>query len=138
MKKLSNYMEDYYEFSGKASDVARKLAFAGIALIWIFKIETQPTPKIPPDLVLPTALLALTLAFDLLQYVAATCVWGVFQWYHERRIGDTSKDPEIDAPSLLKWPQFIFFVLKLCTVLLAYILITIFIAGYMWSAVGKN
>ena len=37
--KLSDYRETYYEFSGKASDVTRQLAFAGIAIVWIFKIE---------------------------------------------------------------------------------------------------
>jgi len=138
MNKLSEYREDFYEFSGKTSDIARKLAFAGIALIWIFKNEAKPTHMIPRELILPSALLALTLAFDLLQYVAATCIWGVFQWYHERRIGDTTKDPELDAPSFLKWPQFVFFVLKICAVFLAYILITVFIARNMWCGVGKN
>ena len=127
--KLSDYRNTYYEFSGKASDVARKLAFAGIALIWIFKIEAKPTPKIPDQLLLPSALLALTLAFDLLQYISATCIWGIFQWYHEHKLNDTSKDPALDSPSLLKWPQFIFFVLKLCTILLAYL----FITKYAWS-----
>lgn len=128
MKKLSEYMQDYYEFSGKASDVARNLSFAGIALIWIFKVAGDPVPKIPKDLVLPAALLALTLAFDLLQYISATLIWGVFQWYHERKLNDTSKDPDLDAPTFLKWPQFIFFVLKLCTIILAYY----HIIKYIW------
>jgi len=129
MKKLSEYMEDYYEFSGKASEASRNLAFAGIALIWIFKVEAPSIPHIPDRLVLPAALLAIALACDLLQYVSATAIWGCFQWYHERRIGNTSRDPELDAPAFLKWPQFIFFVFKLMCVLLAYLLIT----AYIWS-----
>lgn len=126
--KLSDYRNTYYEFSGKASDVARNLSFAGIALIWIFMVAGDPVPKIPKRLILPAALLALTLAFDLLQYISATLIWGLFQWYHERKLNDTSEDPDLDAPTFLKWPQFIFFVLKLCTIILAYCLIT----KYIW------
>ena len=65
--KLSDYRNTYYEFSDKASNVGRKLAFAGIAIIWIFKIEGEGAPKIPEKLFTPSALLATALAFDLLQ-----------------------------------------------------------------------
>ena len=125
--KLTDYRKDYYEFSGKASDVARNLAFAGIAFVWIFKVGAEHGPRIPQELLLPLAFLAICLGADLLQYVAATCVWGIFQWYEESKIDDLKKDPELEAPSWLKWPQFIFFVMKLVTVFLAYI----FLAKYV-------
>jgi hypothetical protein len=35
--KLQDYRNDFYLFSGKASDISRQLAFAAIAIIWIFK-----------------------------------------------------------------------------------------------------
>ena len=35
--KLSEFKEDYYHFTGKLSDINRQIAFAGIALIWVFK-----------------------------------------------------------------------------------------------------
>lgn len=76
--KLSDYSKTYYEFSGKTSDIARHLAFAGIALVWIFKTGAAPATKIPQELHIPTILLALTLAFDLLQYFAGTAIWGIF------------------------------------------------------------
>jgi len=126
--KLSDYINTYYEFSGKASDVARNLAFAGIAFVWIFKVDAKPAPRIPRELLIPTLLLALTLACDLLQYISATCVWGVFQWYYDRKFQDVSEDPILDASSILKLPQLLFFILKLFTVLLAYI----FIMKYAW------
>lgn len=129
--KLSDYRNTYYEFSDKASNVGRKLAFAGIALIWIFKVEGEGSAKIPERLFIPSALLATALAFDLLQYILGTCVWGAFQWYHERKLNDISVDPELDSPSWLKWPQFICFVLKLFAVFLAYI----FVTKYLWSIV---
>lgn len=125
--KLSDYRETYYEFSGKASDVARNLAFAGIALVWIFKTSDSPNPKIPKDLILPTGLLAITLAFDLFQYVVATSIWGFFQWNEERKLEDINEDPELDAPPCFKWPQITFFALKLISVASAYVLLVLYI-----------
>lgn len=126
--KLSNYRETYYEFSGKASDCARSLAFAGIALVWIFKTSDSPTPKIPNELILPTGFLVLTLAFDLLQYVVATAIWGFFQWSEERKLQDINEDPELGAHPCLKWPQNMFFVFKLCSIFFAYV----FLSLYIW------
>ena len=128
MKRLSEYSKDYYEFSGKASDVARQLAFAGIALVWIFRIEDGAAPSIPQQLLLPTALLALTLAFDLLQYITATSIWGIFQWRKDRKRYKYNPDPKLEAPYWYPRPQFIFFVLKLCSILIAFILLT----RYFW------
>jgi len=34
--KLKEYKADFYELSGKASEINRQIAFAGIAIIWIF------------------------------------------------------------------------------------------------------
>lgn len=131
--KLSDYRETYYEFSGKASDVARQLAFAGIAIIWLFKVQAADFPKIPKELILPTITLALSLAFDLLQYVAGTTVWGIFQWYHEKQLNDLSQDPEIESSTKLKWPQFTFFILKLIALILSYYLIIKYLS-IIWMA----
>jgi hypothetical protein len=127
--KLSDYEKVYHEFSGKTSDITRKLAFAGIALVWIFKIETLPTPMIPKELRIPTILLALTLIFDLLQYVAGTTIWGIFQWHQERKLENLKDDPELEAPSWFKRPQLFFFCLKVITVLSAYFFITVYVWG---------
>ncbi len=127
--KLSDYRETYYEFSGKTSDIARKLAFVGIALVWIFKTEAKPAPTIAQELHLPTVLLALTLTFDLLQYIAGTLIWGVFQWFEERKLADIKEDPELQTPPCFKWPQLFFFCLKLVTILWAYYLLVIYIWG---------
>lgn len=125
--KLHDYRETYYEFSGKASDIARNLAFAGIALVWIFKVADGSTPIIPKDLLFPTVLLALTLALDLLQYVSATAIWGFFQWYQEKKLTDISENPDLAAPKWFKLPQLFFFILKLVVVLIAYCSLTVYI-----------
>ena len=121
--KLSDYRETYYEFSGKLSDVSRQLSFAGIALIWLFKLDSTPAPKVPDELLLPAITLSLALAFDLLQYVSASIVWGVFQWHKEKQLTHLSENPELESPSILKWPQFTFFVLKIMSVILSYYLL---------------
>ena len=51
--KLQGYRADFYTYSGKASDLSRQLAFAGIALIWLFKKDDAGRLSIPPDLVMP-------------------------------------------------------------------------------------
>jgi len=121
--KLSDYRETYYEFSGKLSDVSRQLSFAGIALIWLFKLDSTTVPKVPDELLLPAITLSLALAFDLLQYVSASVVWGIFQWHKEKQLTVLSENPELESPSILKWPQFTFFVLKIMSVILSYYLL---------------
>jgi hypothetical protein len=48
---LGEIKESFYAISGQVSDLTRKLALAGIAIIWIFK--TTGTNNIPKDLYLP-------------------------------------------------------------------------------------
>lgn len=125
--RLSDYRQTYYEFSGTASEVARKLAFAGIAFVWIFKTSNGTTPGIPHELILPAGLLVLALALDLFQYVAATAIWGVFQWREEAKLRDINDDPELCSPRWFKWPQMILFILKLVAVCLCYVILCIYV-----------
>lgn len=53
MMRLSQIREAYEELSGKLSDVNRQLAFAGIGIIWIFKITDDHSPIIPNELLEP-------------------------------------------------------------------------------------
>ena len=126
--KLSGYKKDYQWFSGKASDVARHLAFAGIAIIWIFRIEGKETPSIAEGLILPLILFALALAADLLHYIIATITWGSFHRYHEKRLKGKRRDPDVTAPKYLNWPAIFLFGLKLASVIAAYVLMI----TYMW------
>ena len=130
--KLSDYRNTYYEFSGKTSDIARQLAFAGIALVWIFKTNNGTFPRVPKELLLPTITLALTLAFDLLQYISATIIWGSFQWNKERQLEDLSEDPELESSAKLKWPQLTFFSLKIISVIISYYFLINYLVA-IWS-----
>ena len=53
MKKLEQYKDEYQFFTGKTSDIIRGLAFAGIAVIWIFKYTDSGQIKIPDLLITP-------------------------------------------------------------------------------------
>jgi hypothetical protein len=119
---LSDYRDAYYELSGKASDVARQLAFAGIALIWIFH-ETGGKPiAIPHPLVWPAACFICGLAFDLLQYVSGALIWGAFHRHQEKRLGVDSKKTH-SAPAWFNRPGILFFWGKLALVLAGYFLL---------------
>ena len=127
--KLSIYQDTYYEFSGKASDVARQLAFAGIAFVWIFKYQDSNIIRLPVELLIPATFFALTLAFDLLQYIFATAIWGIFQWHMEKTVGGLGKDPDLDTPSWFKLPQLVCLILKLIAVVIGYIFLLQYIFG---------
>jgi hypothetical protein len=48
--KLEEYKKDVYTFSEKASENIRKLTFAGIGIIWIFKTSEVNMPLFPQEL----------------------------------------------------------------------------------------
>jgi hypothetical protein len=131
--KLSEFRADYYELSAKASDVARSLAFAGIAVIWIFKTGSDAAPHLRPELLPPTALLSLGLAMDLLQYAYAAAALGIFARTKEKRLSSLTEDPELDAPRQMNWPTLTFFWGKLFCIGAAYALIVRYIITQWWG-----
>ena len=129
MTKLSQFKKDYQELSGKASDVARQLSFAGIAIIWIFRVNNNSGVTLNPKLILPTIFLCISLACDLLHYIYSSIVWGSFHRYHEKKKTNPQDDPDLTADPRLNWPSIAFFYLKLLGVILSYI----FIIKYCWD-----
>jgi hypothetical protein len=126
MPKLSHFREkEYYYFSGKASELCRNLAFAGIAIIWIFKVD-KTGMSIDKKLILPLISFVATLAFDLFQYIWGTIIWGFFVRKQEKNLKDVAtEDPELEAPAWYNWPTNIFFYLKAVSVIIGYILLFI-------------
>ncbi len=115
--KLSDSREHYYTATESLSTVARQLAFAGIAVVWIFVQKQESQFSIPQLLVWPLYLFVLTLAFDLLQYVYASAAWGIFSRSKELSVGS---ETEFKAPSYINWPTNIFFWLKSWSLIFAY------------------
>jgi hypothetical protein len=129
-KTIDDYKKDYEFFTGKASEISRSLAFAGIAIIWIFK-NTNETKSIilPDELTLPLTLLVLALTFDLLQYIIGGLIWFCYYKFKENQIekGKISSDSDIKAPAIL--PNIIhgFYWLKLFTIIIAYVFLFSFL-----------
>jgi len=118
--KLSQYREDYYTHTGNASSVCRQAAFAGIALIWVFNNKTGNQINLPNGLLWPSLFMITGLSLDLLQYVAASAIWGTFHRVNEKKFS-ASSDPDITAPAWLNWPALTCFWGKLIAVISGYV-----------------
>jgi hypothetical protein len=123
--KLSGYLKDYYFYSGKTSSVARQLAFAAIAIIWVFRYTDDPNRILPRELVQPAFFMALSLTLDLFQYIAGSIIWWIFHRVKEKE-GLKATD-EIKASIWLSVPIHLFFWSKIASLILGYGLILIFL-----------
>lgn len=136
--KLSQYKEDYYFYSGESSKVGRAAALGGIGIIWIFRIVSKDgTPAIPRELFFPTAFFALSLVFDLLQYIAGTLIWGHFFRWNERRLSRPTDDPDLSHRAWFSLPISIFFWSKLVSVGIGYVCLVWFLRS-QWSELGSS
>lgn len=124
---LSVYTEIYEDYSGKLSDIVRSLAFAGIAIIWIFRATSKETIGIPEELITPLVWLALCLAFDLFHYLSGTFIWGIFVYWQSSKNKDSENDPDLLPSHLWETPIHLFFFFKILAVLVAYWLIIKFL-----------
>lgn len=115
----------FADHSGRASDVNRQLAFAAIAIIWVFR-GVEGSPLVIPDLLLWAGLFsALALGADLLHYLVASLCWGLYARGLERR--NTRTDHRFKAPAVINVPAWIFFIGKVAGVAISYTLIAIFL-----------
>ena len=125
--KLSEYKEDYDYLTSKASEVARHLSFAGVAIVWIFRIGGGLETTFPRALLVPLTLFALSLSFDLLHYTVASLIWGSFHRREEKKLEEISEDPELVAPAWYNRPAQTFFALKLGAVVFGYLFVVRFL-----------
>lgn len=129
-KTVANYKKDYEYFTGKASDIIRNLAFAGIAIIWIFKTtSTDGSLKIPIILIIPLIWLVITLALDLCQYIVGGLIWFIYYRFIESEIkkGKISENDDIKAPGILPAIIHLFYFSKLASIVVAYIFLFLFL-----------
>ena len=126
--RLSDYKKDYDHLTGKASDVARQLSFAGIAIVWIFRTGQGTDATLPGILLVSLGLFALALLSDLSLYIIASIIWGRFHRCQEKKLTDSSEDPDLEAPAWYNRPAIVLFALKLASVAVGYaILVTFFV-----------
>lgn len=109
-------------FTGKLSDVSRQLNFAGIAVIWIFRVgEESGGIAYSSELLYPLGCFVLSLAFDFLHYLYASIAWSCFHTYKQRSGVDSTTD--FKAPGWINYPSYIFFYSKALLVFGGYILL---------------
>jgi hypothetical protein len=118
---LKDARDNYYFYSGKTSDIIRQLALAGIALVWLYKVDQGGQDKIPVALHDPVILIVLTLTLDLLQYAIATAIWGIYQRRKEK--AGITVGVDFAAPPSINYPTIFLFWAKVASVLSAYIML---------------
>jgi hypothetical protein len=116
----------YKDYTGKASDIVRQLGFAGIALIWLFRTDVGGKPVVTEELFRAGFLIIVALACDLLQYVAGSLVWGIYNRRIER--DGYPEDENFTASRRLNWPTLMFFWGKIVCIAAAYFLLGVFVA----------
>jgi hypothetical protein len=119
--KISDCWQGFYDHTGKASDIARQLSFAGLGIIWLFyKDKSVDTLVIEPDLQLPVFIFVLALSLDLLQYVISSLTWGIWCGVAEKKLKGPKDNPDIEAPRLINCPGNVLFLLKIVAVIYGY------------------
>jgi len=121
-KRLSDIDQTKNDATGRASDVGRQLAFAGIATIWLLRDEagTRPFGNV---LLIALTLLALALLADFLQYVYCSFVWRRF--YNEQFDKHKNDDALVDIPDSLSERTYIFFKTKIGLLFVGYVFLLI-------------
>lgn len=95
--KLKDTRESYQFFSGKASEIVRQLGFAGIAVIWVFKVTAGERQIVPTELLPAGILLVSGLTLDLLHYVTGTLIWGVYNRNKEKQLNAESESTDVQS-----------------------------------------
>lgn len=117
-KRLADIDQAKNEATGKASDVGRQLAFAGIATIWLLREEESLRP-FSSSLLAALVLLAVALLTDFLQYVYCSFVWRRFYNKHFDR--HKSDDAKVDIPHSLSGKIYLFFWFKIAALTCGYV-----------------
>ena len=122
--KLAECHKAEQDFSGTASDIARKLGYAGLAIIWIFRVELSPGSGILTSFVPAAILIIIGLLVDLGQYIYGATKWGFFARKKAKELGD-DKDRDFQEPKNIAIAIDWFFYGKILLIGFAYIFIVI-------------
>lgn len=133
--KLAELRADKDYFTGKLSDICRQLSFAGIAIIWIFRVGGNDSGGIPfaASLLTPLALLTVSLALDILHYLYASIAWSIYH-RHKERTG-TREDVEFKAPPQINWPTNTIFYAKVLATVWGYACLLIYLYERIFAGI---
>jgi hypothetical protein len=115
---LDDARSAYEALSGKASDIMRQLGLAGIALIWLFRVDTPKGPTLDSGLLRGAVFVFSAVICDFLQYAIGATIW--FRYFRHEENQGRDDDAQFKAPAWLNWPTWTLFFLKVAAVLVAY------------------
>lgn len=115
--KISECRKAYEELSGKAGEITRQSAYAGIATIWAVK----PANGLPADLALSGLLLILTLSADFLTYVIPSYIWAIFIRRKEVQLRRKNAQEDFTLHYTINWPYNLFAFLRYGLLIVSYI-----------------
>lgn len=118
---IKQLRDDFYTASGTLSDNARKLAFSGIAIIWIFtKLSDSGAIEIPSLLKSALLWLVFMLVTDMLQYSWKTITLKIVL-DQKLKLEGRKDDTEVIIPSWVNNGTWILFILKIVLLVIGYI-----------------
>jgi hypothetical protein len=115
---LSDARAAYETLSGKASDIMRQLGLGGLALVWLFRVDTGKGPVLDKELLLAALFICVAIIFDFLQYVVGATIW--FRHFRRKEREGVEDDATFKAHPHLNWPTWTLFYLKSAALLIAY------------------
>lgn len=126
--KLEQYKKEAHEFQGLTSGLVRQFAFAGIALIWIFKIDKPNEHLIPNECYWSLLFFVITLIFDFLQYFIPSIIWMRYFKHHEK-LNNGNVEIDIKAKNYYSFPGYFCYYSKVIFLFIGYGMILTFILG---------
>jgi hypothetical protein len=129
--KLKEIREAYEELSGIASKLSRQLAFAGIGMIWIFRVSTGEQTSVPDGLLWPSILLISSLGIDLFQYLAQSITWYIYYIYQRKK--NVKEDDEVNEPEWPNYPTWGLFFAKIIIMITAYVTLFKYLYGLLFE-----
>ncbi|MBN2609933.1 MAG: hypothetical protein JXB00_00080 [Bacteroidales bacterium] len=123
--EIGEFRKKAHEFTAKLSEINRNLAYAGIAIIWIFKIQNSNKITIPNALLFPLLFIVLTLILDITHYIYNSIIWSLF---HRRKEKEGLKNNDIKAPKWYSNVAYFIFFGKVLTNLIGYIFLILYLS----------
>jgi len=117
-------------YSGKASDVARQLAFAGLGFIWLFKPDGADIKAVPHQLHAAAVVLIAGLALDAIHYLAGSLIWGGYALHYRAK----AEDAMGEAPMWPFWTLNCLFLAKTLAVAVGYVILLLYVKAVLYPA----
>ena len=129
--KLSEIREGYEDLSGLLSKFNRQLAFAGIGIIWLFRVtDEKGTTSIDEGMLPPILCFVISFCFDLLHYLWLSYAWYIYYWYKRKK--GFKEDSEMNEP---EWPNIVgwlMFTIKVVALMVAYVFLGVHLYGLLF------